>query len=323
MHDDDAADVLEQHRRHLTAAAYRLTGSWVDAEDAVAEAWTRWRRHAGTVADPRAWLTTVVCRIALDQLRSARARRERYVGPYLPEPLVLTAGGTVTGARPAAGGDPLEELVVAEDVRMAFLVVLDAMTPEQRVAVVLHDALAVPFPEVAEVLGCSTDAARQHASRGRRRLARADLPRPDPQERAAAVLTELTQALRSGDRDRVAELLAPDVVLVSDGGGVVSAARRPLRGAREVGAFLLGLVARLGDRTRTTPAVVNGEPGLLAVVDSDRPQDPRVSAYAFTVVDGRVRAVHAVLAPEKVSHLPGSPYPRPVRAPAGSTPPRS
>lgn len=167
-----AAEEFDAHRGYLLSVAYRLTGSWVDAEDAVADAWPRWLAAQGDVRSPRAWLTTVVSRIALDQLRSARARRETYVGPWLPEPLVTDAGRSVVA------DDPVERVVLNEGVRMALLVVLDSLTPEQRVAVVLHDALDIPFDEVAEALGCSTEAARQHASRGRRRLAAQSCRRP-------------------------------------------------------------------------------------------------------------------------------------------------
>ena len=322
---DDVALEFASHRGYLLSVAYRLTGSWVDAEDAVSDAWIRWQEHRHEVTTPRAWLTTVVSRIALDQLRSARARRETYVGPWLPEPLVTTAAGRpgelVASGRVAV--DPAEAVVQAADVRMALLVVLDTLTPEQRVAVVLHDALDVPFAEIAGILGASVEATRQHASRGRRKLAGADLEPLDPPDRAAAVVRDLMAALQRADTGAVAKLLAPDIALTGDGGGRVSAARRPLHGADEVGRFLLGLAGQVDDRVRIHHVWVNGAPGLLVHLDSDRRQDPLLAAYAFTVRGGRVQFIHGVLNPDKVSHLPGSPYPRPLRRAPGSTPPPS
>ena len=170
MTTDQAAAVFDDLRPYLHGVAYRLTSSWADAEDCVADAWPRWNRHADEVEDPRAWLTRVVARLAVDHLRSARVRRESYVGPWLPEPIVTRSGVAPIGTGAAPSPDPLDELVADESVRLAFLVVLDRLTPEQRVAVVLHDVLGVEFTDVADVLGCTVEAARQHASRGRRRV---------------------------------------------------------------------------------------------------------------------------------------------------------
>lgn len=293
----DAALVFDDLRPYLLGVAYRLTGSWADAEDAVADAWPRWARHAAAVNEPRAWLTRVVARIALDLLRSARLRRETYVGPWLPEPVVTPAAG-------ADVNDPLTSVLTDESVRMAFLVVLDELTPEQRLAVVLHDVVGLGFVEVADVIGCSPAAARQHATRGRRRLEAADPPPRAPAQEGWRVLAELTAALQSGDADRLAALLAPDVVLVSDGAGRVNAARRPLLGSAQVSAFLLGLAAKYGAVADIRVVLVNGEPGIVVRLDSDRPQDPAVGVYAFGLRDGRVETVHAVLAPDKVARVP-------------------
>ncbi len=298
--DDEAARVFDEQRGRLLGVAYRLTSSWADAEDVVSTAWLRWREHADTVRNPAAWLTTVVSRIALDELRSARARREQYVGPWLPEPVLQGLDGRPLPS--AAEGDPADVVVMDESVRMALLVVLDTLTPEQRVAVVLHDALDLPFDQVAEAIGCTVEAARQHAVRGRRRLADAAPPPPSPPPEAFAVLDGLTAALRSGDAERVGALLTDDVVFVSDGNGRVTAARRPLHGPEEVTRFLFGL-ARLGldDPALTLqPVLVNGVPGMLMRFASLRPQDPKVAVYSFTLREGRICAVHAVLAPDKV-----------------------
>lgn len=312
---EHAAAEFDSHRGYLVSVAYRLTGSWVDAEDIVADTWPRWLAAHEEVRNPPAWLTTVVSRRALDSLRSARVRRETYVGPWLPEPVMTAPDGTV------AVDDPAERVVLDEGVRMALLVVLDTLSPEQRVAVVLHDALELPFTEVAEVLGCTETAARQHASRGRRLLAGADLAPPDPPQLAAAVLGQLAAALKAADVERVARLLAPDVVMASDGGGQVTAARRLLVGATDVGRFLLGLSRYLGDpRVEMTEVLINGGPGLVVRFATERPQDPKLAVYAYTVRAGQVHAIHAVLAPDKLSHFPGSPYAR-KRTPARTPPP--
>ncbi len=309
---DDVARVFTEHRPRLLGVAYRLTSSWADAEDVVSRTWPRWQEHASEVRNPAAWLTTVVSRLALDELRSARARREHYVGPWLPEPLVhaLDSHHPVAGL-PAT--DPAEAVVLDESVRMAFLVVLDTLSPEQRVAVVLHDVLDMPFDEVAEVIGCPVATARQHASRGRRRLSGAAPPRTASAPEALAVLAELANALQSGDADRVGELLADDVTFVTDSDGRVSAARRPLVGADEVSRFLLGLARRADDPATTLePVLVNGAPGYLMRSGSTRPQDPKVGVYAVVLDGGQVSAVHAVLAPDKVGRY--------ARPPHGSSP---
>lgn len=298
-------DTFVAERPRLLNIAYRLLGSWADAEDVVSDAWPRWA-VAESVVNPAAWLTTVVSRLALDQLRSARARRETYVGAWLPEPVVHELDG-----RPATPSpdDPALVVVLDESVRMAFLVVLEQLSPEQRVAVVLHDALDLPFAEVAEALDCSVQAARQHASRGRRRLAGACPPPTEPGE-AASILTRLGAALAVGDAATVAQLLAPDVVMLSDGAGEVFAARRPLRGA-EVQRFLLGLGARMSMPGLTVrPVLVNGEPGALMLAPQARPGQPQVGVYAMSVRDGRIVAVHAILAPAKIGRY------RPAESPS-------
>ncbi|MDQ4036789.1 MAG: RNA polymerase sigma factor SigJ [Actinomycetota bacterium] len=311
-----AAEIFAEQRGYLLGVSYRLTGSWVDAEDLVAEAWPRWERHAAEITEPRAWLTRVVGRLSLDHLRSARVRRETYVGPWLPEPLVTAASATGGGSSRGSGSgslgsggandtetDPLEILVRDESVRMAFLVVLDQLSPEQRLAVVLHDALGMEFADVAEVIGCSVATARQHGSRGRRRLSEADPPPRAAAELAWSVLGDLSDALVAGDVGRLSELLAPDVVLLSDGAGEVSAARRPVVGAGEVGRFLLGLAKKYGAGSSMEPILVNGDPALLVRLDSSRPRDPKIGVYTFGLRAGQIVGLYAVLAPDKLTRL--------------------
>lgn len=304
-----AAQIFADQRDYLLGVSYRLTGSWADAEDLVAEAWPRWEAHADEVLDPRAWLTRVVGRMSLDHLRSARVRRETYVGPWLPEPLVSsvagasTSGGIVGGGVGGADTDPLGVLVRDESVRMAFLVVLDELSPEQRLAVVLHDVIGMDFGDIAEVIGCSEGAARQHASRGRRRLVEADPAPRTAADVAWTLLGEMSNALFAGDVDRLSELLAPDVVLLSDGAGEVTAAGRPVVGAAAVGRFLSGLAKKFGTNTTMEPILVNGDPGFLVRVDSTRPRDPKIGVYTFAIRDDRVTALYAVLAPDKLTRL--------------------
>lgn len=296
-----AAD-FDRWRSHLIGVAYRVTGSIADAEDAVQEAWFRLARQAedGTddVRDLRAWLTTVVGRIGLDRLRSAAVRRERYVGQWLPEPIITTPGSD----------DPLTQVVLDDDVRMAAIVVLDRLTPEQRVAFVLHDAFAVPFADIADVLGCSVPAARQHASRGRRAVQDAD---PPPRVSAAehgAVVGALAAAVLRGDLDAVVRLLHPDVVMIGDGGGHAPAARRPVTGRHEVAKFLLGLARVYAvDPGAVESVLVNGDPAI--VVRTPPRKDGRAApqgASTFVVRDGTIVAAYSFANPERV-RLPDPP----------------
>ena len=199
------------HRRHLFGVAYRMLGTSADAEDAVQEAWLRLRLvyDAGKIDDLRAWSTTVVGRICLDQLRSARVRREAYVGPWLPEPILTDA--PADGVRPVGGPDPESAIELDESVRMAMLVVLEELSPEQRVAFVLHDVFAMPFNEVAETLGVGAcqAAARQHASRARRIVADAEPPARPPLPRQRQVADEFIRACATGDLEDTDQAAAP------------------------------------------------------------------------------------------------------------------
>jgi RNA polymerase sigma-70 factor, ECF subfamily len=304
--DDVLAEQFAQHRGHLIGVAYRLTGSVSDAEDAVQEAWLRLsgmdaaRRAA--VRDLRAWLTTVVGRICLDRLRSATARREKYVGPWLPEPIVTPLGNPVSD-------DPLDTVVREDEVRMAAMVVLDRLTPEQRVAFVLHDAFSVPFAEIGEILGVPESTARQHASRGRRAAAEADPPARIPLAEQRVLVEQLMGAILAGDLPGVVKLLHPDVVLIGDSDGKARTARRRMVGAEKIARFLFGLMEAYGqDRiTGGELTLVNGD---LGMVMPDIPADGARwelsrRAVAFTARDGLVTAIYDVVNPDKLTHLPG------------------
>lgn len=308
--DGARASEFETHRRRLTGLAYRMLGSWTEAEDAVQETWLR---YAATpeVQNPAAWLTTVCARICLDQLRSARVRREAYVGPWLPEPLVERL--------PAPDADPAETAERMDAVSVALLLVLERLRPEQRVAFVLHDVFAVPFDQIAAVLGTSPEAARQMASRARRTVAddRAARHRTDLAEQRRVVSAFLAAAQR-GDLRALAAALAPDVVMVGDGGGVVGAARHPVEGAERVARFLRGLFRRgaLVGTFTYEPVLVNGDFGLAVEARPNpgealpgpagiarRPDEPQRYILSFAIADGRVVAIYDQLNPEKLTHV--------------------
>jgi RNA polymerase sigma-70 factor, ECF subfamily len=285
---------IEEHRAYLLGVGYRMTGSLADAEDAVQEAWLRLNRlgdhERAAIRDRRSWLAKVVGRLCLDRLRSASARRESYVGPWLPEPLVSTSDED----------DPLASLVRDEDVRMAAMVVLERLTPPQRVAFILHDALAMSFGEIAGVLGCSPDTARQHASRARRALADAQPPPRAQAEEQRRLLGAFADALGRGDAEALVSLLHPDVVLVNDSGGMTPAARREVHGADKVARLFMGLLQRYGPETMFkgwAPVLVNGEQGHLAGGHGGLPE----SVNVFSVSCGRIVAIYGVLNPAKLA----------------------
>ncbi|MEU2347232.1 RNA polymerase sigma factor SigJ [Modestobacter sp. NPDC049651] len=272
-------------RPRLVRVAYAVLGSAAEAEDVVSDCWLRLvdADARDPVADVEGWAVVAVARRALDVLRSARARRETYVGPWLPEPLV------------EAAADPADRVTLDESVGFALLVVLESLTPAERTAWVLHDLFGVPFPEVAAVVGRSPAAVRQLAARARAHVAdRAPRFPVDPAVHAAA-LEAFLGAATGRDLGGLLAVLDPDVVLTSDGGGVVSAARRPVTGADKVARFLLGITGRWQPGQRLVLAPVNGVPGFL-VLDGDRPY----LVGSLTVTGGRVTRVDLVLAPDKL-----------------------
>ena len=260
------------------------------------EAWLRWNARGAEVRDERAWLTTVVGRVCLDRLRSAAARRERYVGPWLPEPLITT---------PDDDG-PLATVVRDESVRMAAMVVLERLSPPQRVAFVLHDALDMPFAAIADVLGCTEATARQHAARARRVVAD-NAPPPPVRADHQALLARFADAMARADLDALVAVLHPDAVLVNDSGGRVRAARREVVGADKVARLLLGLMARYGSgRDAGGPACCS------STASSGCSSRRRTDAGSVTVVavrDGRIVALYGVLNPEKLGTLRRTPDP--------------
>jgi RNA polymerase sigma-70 factor (ECF subfamily) len=299
---DGLAEAFSQARLRLIRVAYAILGSHAEAEDVVADCWLRLvtADAAEPVRDVESWAVVAVSRMALDVLRSARVRREQYVGPWLPEP-VLTGGrggaSVTAGTGPAAyGGDPAEKVTLDDEVSYALLVVLETLSPPERTAFVLHDLFGLPFAEVASVVGRSPVAVRQLASRARRQVrAHGGIPSADSAERRR-VVAAFEVAVTSGDLTGLISVLDPDVVLVSDGGGVVTSARRPIEGADRVGRFLLGVMAKAQSEATTVDHVgVNGAPGFALYQNGEL-----VTVVSVTVTRGKVARLDLVLAPAKL-----------------------
>ncbi len=283
-------------RRMLIGLAYRFLGSLADAEDAVQETYTRWyampQQEQEAIASPGAWLTRVASRICLNVLGSARARREAYVGEWLPEPLpdrIEWAGGR----KGTATVDPAEQITHDESVNMAFLVVLESMTPAERVAFILHDVFCFSFVEVADINGRTPAACRQLASSARRRVRASQASTPSMAEQATMV-RDFKAAWEAMDIKALVGLLDPNARAITDGGGLVTAALRPIEGAEQVARYLAGITGRT-PRLTILERVVNGQPGLVAQIDG-----VTVTVYAFDIEGGRIRHVWAVRNPDKL-----------------------
>jgi RNA polymerase sigma-70 factor (ECF subfamily) len=276
---------FEQHRPRLRAAAYRMLGSVSEADDAVQEAWLRVRdQDPGSVENMQAWLTTIVGRVCLNMLRSRRARREDGSDVHVPDPVVRLEGG----------GDPEEEVLIAESVGLALLVVLDTLTPAERLAFVLHDVFGVPFADIAGALGRSEAAAQQLASRARRRARGA--PEPDRDlARQRRIVDAFFAASRDGDFDALLGVLDPDVELRIDGGVLREEASLVLRGATAVAQYT-ATYSKLYPFVR--PALVNGAAGAVVA-----PRGRLFSVMAFTVTNGKIVQIDALVDPERLVRL--------------------
>jgi RNA polymerase sigma-70 factor, ECF subfamily len=284
----DTAAEFETLRPRLLRVAYSQLGSLAEAEDAVQEAWLRLERtDRDAIEDLGAWLTTVVSRIALDALGSARARRERYVGPWLPDPLV------------ADDADPADRVTLDESVSLALLFVLERLSPAERTAFVLHDVFGYSFDEVGEVVGRTPAAARQLASRARRHVLEQRPRQSGSREQQQRAVEAFAAATEGGDLGALLAVLDPDVVFRSDGGGRVPAARKPLLGAERVSRALMRLARVNAGRWEMRPIDVNGMPGLLIVELEDR----QLSVVAFTIDDGRITTIHIQRNPDKLRHV--------------------
>ncbi|MEZ5216662.1 MAG: RNA polymerase sigma factor SigJ [Ilumatobacteraceae bacterium] len=296
MIDDPATAVFEGERPRLLGLAYRLLGSVADAEDVVQETWLRWQRvDRAAVQTPAAWLTTVCSRVGLDLLRARQRDRSDYVGPWLPEPLVAPASSTVS--------DPESVAEMSDSLTTSFLVMLETLTPEERLGVLLVDVFGEPFETVGGLIGRSASTSRQLVARARRKLrSGTQAAHVDPRSSAMEVARRLAAAVIEGDVDAVQRLLAPEVVLLSDGGKHHRAARRPVVTVPRVSRFLVNIGARLvavGDAVELSETTINGAPALVVRLGGVTP----VFAQAMDVVDGRVVRIHTFLNPDKLRSL--------------------
>lgn len=281
----DSAD-FERHRPRLFGIAYRMLGSRTDAEDVLQDAYLRWHRGASQeVRSPQAWLVTIVTRLCIDRLRSARAEREQYIGPWLPEPLI---GDTA----PAA--DARAEL--SSSLSIAFLVVLEQLAPDERAAFLLHEVFDTDYAEIAEILGKSEAACRQIVSRARKRV-RGHRPRAQVTDAARrSVLERFANAIRTQDKSALLELVAQKASWTSDGGGRTRAALKVIRGRERVVRFALAVLGRFADRFAFEPEGVNGEPALAIRVDG------KLFSVITVRTDGlRILDVYTVLNPDKLA----------------------
>ena len=290
---DPGLDPVIGERRHLINLAYRLLGSLAEAEDAVQETYARWYALPGqqrdAIENPGAWLTTATSRNCLNLLGSARARRETYTGAWLPEPLPDPAEWP--SGRPA---DPADHITLDESVSMAFLVVLDSITPAERVALILHDVFGYPFTEVAEITGRTPAACRQLATSARRRV-RAAQPSASPTAQQTRIVRDFKQAWEARDIGALIGLLDPGATAIADGGGLVPAALHPVQGAQQVAGYLADLARRAAGTLTILERTVNGQPGLVAQQDG-----VTMAVYAFEIAGEKITRIWAILDPGKL-----------------------
>jgi RNA polymerase sigma factor (sigma-70 family) len=293
---DPGLSAIMSERSQLINLAYRLLGSLADAEDVVQETYARWyamspQQQEG-IESPGGWLTKVASRVCLDLLGSARARRERYVGEWIPEPLPERTEWI--NGRPGGGVvDPADRVTLDESINMAFLVVLESMTPAERVAFILHDVFRYPFAEVAEIVGRTPAACRQLAVSARRRIRAVQAP-ATPAARQAGIVRDFKQAWEAKDINALIGLLDPDATAIADGGGLVNAALLPVEGSEQVARYCVDIAGMAPDLT-ILERTVNGQPGLVLQLD-----DVTVGVMAFEVTGDRIKHIWGVRNPEKL-----------------------
>jgi RNA polymerase sigma-70 factor (TIGR02957 family) len=292
----EAASYME-FRPLMFSIAYRMTSSVSDAEDIVQEAFlrlTRALRDGTSITSPKAYLATVTTRLAISHLRSARVRREAYVGAWLPEPLVASELG------PATAPDPAERAEMSDSLSMAFLVLLESLSPTERAVFLLHEVFGYDYHEVAEITGKSEPNCRQIFARARHHIDEGKPRFDSSREQRDEVARRFFEAAGGGDLNALLELLAPDVVTIGDGGGKGQALRQPLHGSERVARFLVGLFRRAqNEGAYGVPALVNGQPGAVAYDAEGRV----VSVFALDIADGLVQAIRSVVNPDKLQHL--------------------
>jgi RNA polymerase sigma-70 factor (ECF subfamily) len=288
-----APEVFESLRPRLFGVAYRMVGVAMDAEDILQEAYLRWQAADQTaVASPQAFLTTMVTRLAIDHLRSAQVRREEYVGPWLPEPILADHA-------PEAMDDEADEhVLLLESLSSAFLVLLESLNPVERATFLLHDVFDYDFAEIAPIVGKSEANVRQIARRARAAVS-ARRPRFEPlPAKRDRLLHQFIQSCEQGDLPGLLNLLAGDIVLSSDGGGKVAAARHPIHGPEKVAALLLGLTRRRAPNSELRAATINGQPGLI-YVEAGKVR----TVVSLHCSDDHIQAIYAVSNPDKLRYV--------------------
>jgi RNA polymerase sigma-70 factor (ECF subfamily) len=288
--DHAAAAEFERHRPRLLGLGYRMLGSLAEAEDVVQEAYLRWHRTPrAQVQDPLAWLIATVTRLAIDELRRQRVRRQSYVGPWLPEPWVM--------ADELAPGEAEQQLDLADDLSVAFLLLLERLAPEERAALLLHDVFEAGYPDIAATLGKSPAAVRQLVSRARRRVAAERQRYTVTADARRDLVRRFQQALTARDDAELLKLFAADAELLSDGGGKAAAALRPIRGGAKIVRFFLG-VSRGYDLATIAlrECLINGDPGFVARDDDGT----LLGTFGFWITDGLIERVYVVRNPDKL-----------------------
>src|SRR5574341_758364 len=286
----DRLDQFNALRPLLFSIAYRMLGTVMEAEDIVQEAYLRWERTPlKDIESPKAYLSAIVTRLCIDTLRSAQAQREVYPGPWLPEPLLIDL----------PGGSPLEEMELSDTLSMAFLVLLESLSPDERAVFLLREVFDYQYTEIATIVGKSEEACRQIASRAKNRIA-AGRPRFDiTREQQERVTMQFAASLMTGDIDSLLAVLADDVTSWSDGGGRISAARRPIHGADRVARFFLGLMRKAPPSYATRPTFVNGAPGFVNYIDG-----AVHSVIVLDIAGNKVIGIRTVVNPDKLRHIP-------------------
>ncbi|WP_433323863.1 RNA polymerase sigma factor SigJ [Spirillospora sp. CA-294931] len=292
---EDGLSVIMSERRQLINLGYRLLGSLADAEDVVQETYARWYamspQQQDAIDSPGAWLMKVASRICLDLLGSARVRRERYVGEWIPEP-VPDGTDWITGRSGGTTADPADRVTLDESVNMAFLVVLESMTPAERVAFILHDVFRYPFAEVAEIVGRTPAACRQLASSARARIRQTQAPAA-PTARQATIVRDFKLAWEAKDIEALLGLLDPDATAISDGGGLVNAQLHPIHGNTEIAHGLITVTNAL--EITLLERTVNGQPGLIA-----QQEGITHTVIAFEITNNKIKHLWAIRNPEKL-----------------------
>jgi RNA polymerase sigma-70 factor, TIGR02957 family len=285
-------DTFSGHRAHLFGIAYRMLGSVAEAEDMVQETWLRWQKQGGEAREPRAWLTTTITRLCIDQLRLARRQREEYFGVWLPEPLVSESGTS-----------PSADAALADSLGVAFLLLLEELAPVDRAVFLLREVFEHEYMEIAEIVGRSEAACRQIVSRAKARLARREVREGGDSGESEQMVRQFLEACETGNLDALLAMLTEDAVLYTDGGGVVRSAPKPIHPPDHIARFLIGVRRRMAKWHPDTPdrdrlVRVNGDPGVLT-----RRRDGVLAVTAFAFEGGRIRALYIVSNPHKLRAL--------------------